>query len=133
MICLLVLSPLVSVVVSKCCQSWGVMNTTASLPAYMLSGVAVQQPPHLEGDASFATEILPGPPSLVSTQQSAQKRDPRKPFTVYSYLPTSDPGSTYSGVMHGTLIGHEPEGPRSKRSRADKGYVLALPISYSPC
>lgn len=97
------------------------MSTTASLPAYMLSGVAVQQPPHLEGDASFATEILPGPPSLLSVQQSAQKRDPRKRFTDCSYLPTSDPGSTYSGVMHGTLIGHEPEGPRSKRSRADKG------------
>ncbi|KIL69543.1 hypothetical protein M378DRAFT_156743 [Amanita muscaria Koide BX008] len=97
------------------------MATTASLPVYMLPGVPVHQPAHLEGDASLATEILPGPPSLLSAQQSTQKRDPRKPTTAYSYLPPSDPGSTYSGIMHGTLIGQEQEGPRSKRSRVDRG------------
>ncbi|KDR81419.1 hypothetical protein GALMADRAFT_60173 [Galerina marginata CBS 339.88] len=97
------------------------MATTASLPAYMLPGVAVHQPPHLEGDASLATEILPGPPSSASLQQSALKRDPRKPSMAYSYLPPSDPGSTYSGLTHGTLIGQDLEGPRSKRSRVDKG------------
>ncbi|KAH6918816.1 hypothetical protein BKA70DRAFT_1248334 [Coprinopsis sp. MPI-PUGE-AT-0042] len=95
------------------------MATTAALPSYMLPGVSVHQPPHLEGDAALATEILPGPPSLVSAQQSVQKRDPKKPSTMYSYLPASDPGSTYSGVMHGTLVGLEE--PRSKRPRADKG------------
>ncbi|KAJ2916057.1 hypothetical protein MD484_g4390, partial [Candolleomyces efflorescens] len=95
------------------------MATTAGLPPYMLPGVPVHQPAHLEGDPTLATEILPGPPSLVSAQQSAQKRDPRKPSTAYSYLPLSDPGSTYSGIMHGTLIGHEE--PRSKRPRNDKG------------
>ncbi|KAF6764967.1 hypothetical protein DFP72DRAFT_1029512 [Ephemerocybe angulata] len=95
------------------------MATTASLPPYLLPGVPVHQPTHLEGDPTLATEILPGPPSLASAQQSAQKRDPRKPSTAYSYLPLSDPGSTYSGIMHGTLIGHEE--PRSKRSRNDKG------------
>lgn len=95
------------------------MATTAGLPPYMLPGVSVHQPAHLEGDPTLATEILPGPPSLVSAQQSAQKRDPRKPSIAYSYLPPSDPGSTYSGIMHGTLIGHEE--PRSKRSRNDKG------------
>ncbi|TFK25022.1 hypothetical protein FA15DRAFT_668895 [Coprinopsis marcescibilis] len=95
------------------------MATTAALPPYMLPGVSVHQPAHLEGDPTLATEILPGPPSLVSVQQSAQKRDPKKPSTMYSYLPPSDPGSTYSGVMHGTLIGLEE--PRSKRPRADKG------------
>ncbi|PPQ69869.1 hypothetical protein CVT26_014146 [Gymnopilus dilepis] len=97
------------------------MATTASLPAYMLPGVAVHQPPHLEGDASLATEIMPGPPSAASIQQNALKRDPRKPSMAYSYLPTSDPGSTYSGLTHGTLIGQDLEGPRSKRSRVDKG------------
>lgn len=101
------------------------MASTARMPAYMLPGVDIQHPAHLEGDASLATEILPGPPSLVSAQQSAQKRDPRKPSTAYTYLPHSDPGSTYSGLMHGTLIGHEPvEGPRAKRSRLDKACVL---------
>ncbi|KAF5358114.1 hypothetical protein D9756_001766 [Leucocoprinus leucothites] len=98
------------------------MATTASIPPYMMPGVAVQQPSHLEGDANLATEILPGPPSITSVQQAAQKRDPRKPSTVFSYLPPSDPGSTYSGIMHGTLIGQEPQdGPRTKRSRVDKG------------
>jgi len=100
------------------------MATTASLPPYLLQGVRIHQPPHLEGDPALATEILPGPPSLVSAQQAAQKRDPRKPSTVYSYLPLSDPGSTYSGLMHGTLIGQDLEGPRNKRSRVDKGYVF---------
>ncbi|PPQ63199.1 hypothetical protein CVT24_005744 [Panaeolus cyanescens] len=97
------------------------MATTASLPPYLLPGVSVHQPPHLEGDASLATEILPGPPSLVSAQQASLKRDPKKPSIAYSYLPTSDPGSTYSGLMHGTLIGQDLEGPRSKRSRIEKG------------
>lgn len=93
------------------------MASTASLPSYMLSGVPVHHPSHLEGDASLATEILPGPPSLVSAQQSVLKRDPRKPSTAFSYLPPSDPGSTYSGIMHGTLIGHEHEDARLKRSK----------------
>ncbi|KAF8892670.1 hypothetical protein BD779DRAFT_1510246 [Infundibulicybe gibba] len=97
------------------------MASTASMPVYMMPGVSVHQPPHLDGDAALATEILPGPPSLVSAQQSAQKRDPRKPSTIFSYLPASDPGSTYSGIMHGTLIGQELDGPRAKRSRIDKG------------
>lgn len=101
------------------------MATTASIPPYMLPGVTVQQPSHLEGDSNLATEILPGPPSIASVQQAAQKRDPRKPSTVFSYLPPSDPGSTYSGIMHGTLIGQEPQdGPRTKRSRVDKGLVF---------
>ncbi|KAF9452811.1 hypothetical protein P691DRAFT_659886 [Macrolepiota fuliginosa MF-IS2] len=98
------------------------MATTASIPPYMMPGVTVEQPSHLEGEASLATEILPGPPSIASVQQTAQKRDPRKPTTVFSYLPPSDPGSTYSGIMHGTLIGQESQdGPRTKRSRVDKG------------
>jgi len=100
-------------------------TTTASIPAYLLPGVPVVQPPHLEGDASLATEILPGPPSAATVQQMALKRDPKKPSMAYSYLPPSDPGSTYSGIMHGTLIGLDPEGARSKRAR-DKGCVVHL-------
>lgn len=90
---------------------------SASIPAYLLSGVPVLQPSHLEGDASLATEILPGPPSLVSVQQSVLKRDPKKPLMAFSYLPSSDPGSTYSGIVHGTLIGHEHDASRLKRSK----------------
>ncbi|KAF5365620.1 hypothetical protein D9758_003147 [Tetrapyrgos nigripes] len=76
-------------------------------------------PSHLEGDASLATEILPGPPSIASEQQSLAKRDPKKPSTIFSYLPASDPGTTYSGIMHGTLIGQELGSPR-KRARVEK-------------
>ncbi|KAJ7168064.1 hypothetical protein C8R43DRAFT_982969 [Mycena crocata] len=90
------------------------MAATSSMPAYLLPGVPVQQPSHLEGDASLATEILPGPPSLLSVQQSTQKRDLRKP--VYSYLHPTDPGSTYSGIVHGTIIGQE-EGARNLKGK----------------
>ncbi|KAG6816942.1 hypothetical protein H0H87_001457 [Tephrocybe sp. NHM501043] len=93
----------------------------ASVPAYMLPGVPVFHPPHLEGDSSLATEILPGPPSLVSTQQAMLKRDPKKPSTAFSYLPPADPGSTYSGIMHGTLIGHEQDATRLKRTKSAIG------------
>lgn len=101
------------------------MATAASIAPYMLPGAIVQQPSHLEGDANLATEILPGPPSIASVQQAAQKRDPKKPSTIFSYLPSDDPGSTYSGIAHGTLIGQEPQdGHRPKRPRNDKGCAL---------
>ncbi|KAF7338578.1 Histone deacetylase associated PHD protein-2 [Mycena venus] len=91
------------------------MAATSSMPAYLLPGVPVHQPSHLEGDASLATEILPGPPSLLSVvQHSTQKRDLKKP--VYSYLHPTDPGSTYSGIVHGTIIGQE-EGVRNLKGK----------------
>lgn len=107
------------------------MATTAGLPVYMLPGVPIRQPTHLEGDSSLATEILPGPPSFLSAQQSAQKRDPRKPSVAYSYLPPKDPGSTYSGIMHGTLVGQEFDGPPTKRSRIDRRCVLLYFLMYT--
>ncbi|KAF8919486.1 hypothetical protein CPB85DRAFT_1276864 [Mucidula mucida] len=98
------------------------MASTASTPTYMLPGVAVCQPEHLEGDATLATEILPGPPPLLSVQQSAQKRD-AKHSIVYSYLPASDPGTTYSGIVHGTLIGQDSLEALGKRTRVEKSAV----------
>ncbi|KAF7295171.1 Histone deacetylase associated PHD protein-2 [Mycena indigotica] len=80
--------------------------------AYLLPGVPVHQPSHLDGDPSLATEILPGPPSILSVQQP-HKRDPKKP--VYSYLHPTDPGSTYSGIVHGTIVAQE-EALKGKRS-----------------
>lgn len=106
------------------------MATTASMPAYLLPGVPIVQPPHLEGDATLATEILPGPPSAATIQQLALKRDPKKPSMAYSYLPPSDPGSTYSGIMHGTLIGLDPEAG-SKRAK-DKGCSFFLTLLLQP-
>lgn len=89
----------------------------------MPAAVTVVHPPHLEGDALLATEILPGPPSLLSLQQTAAKRDPKKPAPAFSYLPATDPGSTYSGNMAGTstLGAPDVDGPRRKRARIDKG------------
>ncbi|KAG1748959.1 uncharacterized protein EDB91DRAFT_1111661 [Suillus paluster] len=99
------------------------MTSMADVPVYMLPGVPVVQPPHLEGlsDPSLSTEILPGPPSLLSVQQAAHKRDPKKPGAFVSYLPASDPGSTYSGLMASTFSGTDAEGQRRKRARVDKG------------
>ncbi|KAG1736760.1 hypothetical protein EDB19DRAFT_1720148 [Suillus lakei] len=100
------------------------MTSMADVPVYMLPGVPVVQPPHLEGlsDPSLSTEILPGPPSLLSVQQAAHKRDPKKPGAFVSYLPASDPGTTYSGLMASTAFsGTDAEGQRRKRARVDKG------------
>lgn len=82
------------------------------------------QPPHLEGDPSLATEILPGPPSLLSIQQSGlPRKENKKSATSYSYLPVSDPGTTYGGHMvnpMATSSTSEVDGPRRKRARLDK-------------
>ncbi|KAF9070348.1 hypothetical protein BDP27DRAFT_622160 [Rhodocollybia butyracea] len=94
-------------------------SMASTIPAYLLPGVHVCQPSHLEGDPSLATEILPGPPSIVAAQNSLQKRDPRKDPGLHSYLPSSDPGTTYSGIMHGTWIGQDSR--TSKRAKLDKG------------
>ncbi|OCH95270.1 hypothetical protein OBBRIDRAFT_800668 [Obba rivulosa] len=100
------------------------MASVDSVPAYMLPGVPVVQPPHLEGDPSLATEILPAPPSLLSIQQPGlPRKDHRKQPTVVSYLPTSDPGTTYQGHMVSAIMPptSDIDGPRRKRSRLDKG------------
>jgi hypothetical protein len=105
------------------------MTSVVSVPAYLSPGVPIVQPPHLEGDETYGTEILPGPPPLVSVQQSAPKRDPKKPSAVVSYLPASDPGSTYSSA--GSLGAME-DGPMRKRARVDdKGYVFIIFASAS--
>lgn len=104
------------------------MTTVASAQAFTLPPtVPVVHPPHLEGDPSFATEILPGPPSLQSVQQAANRKDTKKPSTFVSYLPVSDPGSTYGGLaVAGALAAPlDPDEPRRKRARTDK-YVLPL-------
>jgi hypothetical protein len=95
------------------------MTSVVGVPAYMLPGVPVVQPPHLEGDPSLATEILPGPPSLATVQQAAYKR----PAASVSYLPTSDPGSTYTGWTPPGVSAIPPvaaDEPRRKRARTDK-------------
>ena len=108
------------------------MTSVASIPVYMLPGAPALQPPRsaLEtGDPNLATEVLPAPPTLSSVLQASGKRDPRKPVPTMSYLPQHDPGTTYAGVLTGPIIGSlesvpEVDGPRRKRVRLDKGYVV---------
>ncbi|KAH8102869.1 hypothetical protein BXZ70DRAFT_756100 [Cristinia sonorae] len=101
------------------------MTSVDSVPAFLLAGVSVLQPPHLEGDPSLATEILPGPPPLLAIQQgSLPRKDHKKSAIPYSYLPVSDPGTTYGGHMvnpMATTSTAEVDGPRRKRARLDKG------------
>lgn len=107
------------------CQA---MASVESVPAFLQPGVQVSQPPHLEGDPSLATEILPGPPPLASIQQAAiPRKDHKKPIVTYSYLPASDPGTTYTHFA-GTLSAAptEMDGSRRKRGRLDKGYVCCF-------
>lgn len=106
------------------------MASVESVPAFLQPGVSVSQPPHLEGDPSLATEILPGPPPLASLHQAAiLKKDPKKPSVTYSYLPASDPGTTYTTHFALGLVSAAPstmDGTRRKRARLDKGCVCVL-------
>lgn len=98
------------------------MPLTVSVPQCLLSVVPVVHPPHLEGDSSLATEILPGPPSIASIRQPPKKIDPKKPALPVSYLPLSDPGTTYAGLAGGmAALALEKGGPRRKRARIDLG------------
>ena len=106
------------------------MASVEGVPAYLQPGASVSQPPHLEGDPSLATEILPGPPSLAALQQAViPKKDHKKGSVTYSYLPASDPGTTYTTHFALGSMSAAPtdmDGTRRKRARLDKGYVLSL-------
>lgn len=109
------------------------MTAVEGIPACLLAAPTVTQPPHLEGDPALATEILPGPPPLASVQQHGQpKKDHKKTSLALSYLPTSDPGTTYGAGTVSTMAAvAEVDGPRRKRARLEKGYVLP-PLSCYP-
>lgn len=103
------------------------MASVESLPAYLHPGVSVSQPPHLEGDPSLATEILPGPPPLGSIQQvGLPRKDHKKTSLALSYLPASDPGTTYPNHLASILPAApiDMDGSRRKRARLDKGCVV---------
>ncbi|KAI0362764.1 hypothetical protein OH77DRAFT_1389108 [Trametes cingulata] len=100
------------------------MASVQSVPAYLHPGVPVSQPPHLEGDPSLATEILPGPPPLDSIQQvGVPRKDHKKTTVAFSYLPASDPGTTYASHFASALpvASTDMDGTRRKRARLDKG------------
>ncbi|KAH8117160.1 hypothetical protein DFH11DRAFT_1573457 [Phellopilus nigrolimitatus] len=98
------------------------MASASTVPACLFSVVNIVHPSHLEGDSTLATEILPGPPSLESLHRPPKKIDPKKPMPLVSYLPLSDPGTTYTGLAGGmAALTMEEGGPRHKRARLDKG------------
>ena len=112
------------------------MTTADGVPACLLAVAPVLQPPHLEGDPSLATEILPGPPPLASVQQVGLPRKDHKKFgQVISYLPISDPGTTYGAYTISTMAAAttEVDGPRRKRARLDKGCVVSPHLTHILC
>ena len=111
------------------------MTSVETVPSVLQAAAPILQPSHLEGDPTLATEILPGPPSLLSVQQSAVRKDTKKPSFALSYLPTSDPGSTYSvlGLAHTpTVVSMGIDGPRRKRPRTSK-VCVSLSFHHSSC
>ena len=68
----------------------------------------VVQPAHLEtSDATLATEILPAPPPVATVSGTGlAKKDAKRPYgapVVLSYLPASDPGSSFSSIYAQTF------------------------------
>jgi len=111
------------------------MTSVETVPSFLQAAVPILQPSHLEGDPTLATEVLPGPPSLLSVQQSTVRKDTKKPSFALSYLPTSDPGSTYSvlGLTHTpTVVSMGVDGPRRKRPRTSK-VCVSLSFYHSSC
>ena len=107
------------------------MAATAGVPVCLLASAPVLHPAHLEGDPALATEVLPGPPSLASIRQP-KKIDPKKPVPPPSYLPTFDPGTTYSGLAGGQVVAMtESNGSRRKRPRLEKGFVIKFVGNYN--
>ena len=111
------------------------MTSVETVSSFLQAAVPILQPSHLEGDPTLATEVLPGPPSLLSVQQSTVRKDTKKPSFALSYLPTSDPGSTYSvlGLTHTpTVVSMGVDGPRRKRPRTSK-VCVSLSFYHSSC
>ena len=90
-------------------------------------------PVHIEGsDFSLATEILPAPPPLTFIRLPMNRRPgdlAKRPLP--SFIPTSDPGSTYAThstqtPMVTTTAGAPDDQGRRKRARIDKLYVVNL-------
>ncbi|KAF8590137.1 hypothetical protein K439DRAFT_1657461 [Ramaria rubella] len=100
-----------------------VVADPASVPAAPVSAV---HPPDLEtDDPSLATEVLPAPPPLASITGQRRASHLRRPAQVFSYLPATDPGSTYTGLMGGLglVLVPEDEGRLRKRARTDKSTI----------
>ncbi|KZV91580.1 hypothetical protein EXIGLDRAFT_93349 [Exidia glandulosa HHB12029] len=82
-----------------------------------LQTVPVVHPAHLEtNDISLATEILPAPPPLPLPAPSAKRELKRPAPPPPSYLPASDPGSTFSSA-YATVTYAGPEDSSTRRPK----------------
>ncbi|KAH8829646.1 hypothetical protein DL96DRAFT_1598969 [Flagelloscypha sp. PMI_526] len=88
------------------------MASTSSIPACLTATAPVLGHPGLESDVTLSTEVLPGPPPLLS------KRDLKKP--VYSYVPSTDPGTSYCGSVHGTTSHPDPASDQASSGRGQR-------------
>lgn len=87
---------------------------------FRMPSVLLEEPVAMSSD-DLATEILPAPPSLNSLPPVNFKKDShQKKVIVYpQFLPSCDPGSTYTGGS-GVMSGIETDTRRRKRPRLDK-------------
>ncbi|KDQ20354.1 hypothetical protein BOTBODRAFT_27778 [Botryobasidium botryosum FD-172 SS1] len=97
------------------------------LPACLLPPFppVLKAPLQIDGsDPSLSTEVLPAPPP-ISFIQVPPKRDLKRPYI--SFLPTSDPGTTYGTGAASTLaLGAAPDDPirrTAKRARVEKTHL----------
>lgn len=100
--------------------------------AYLPEPIDVIQPPDLEtDDPNLATVVLPAPPPFSSVVAQRKDYHLKRPASLFSYLPASDPGTTYTGLMGGLGLNLVPEdeGRFRKRPRTDKRYAYYSGIS----
>ena len=106
-------------------------TATASLPACLLGPFPppLEAPIHFDGtDISLGTEVLPAPPPLTLGINPKRPNDPTRRRALPSYLPSTDPGSTYNAglgvkVIEYTATDEEGDGERGskrKRQRVEK-------------
>lgn len=68
-------------------------------------------------------------------QVGLPRKDHKKSLQSLSYLPVSDPGTTYGANTVSTMAAAattEVDGPRRKRARLDKGCVFSFPSQTKP-
>ena len=105
-------------------------STVTSLPACFLPPfpLPLEAPVALDGvDISLATEVLPAPPPLF-VPNSKRPSDYLRKKVLPSYLPSTDPGSTYNAgtgviVVEDASVEEETadQGSKRKRQRTEKG------------
>lgn len=104
-------------------------STASSIPACLMAyQPPLEAPVALDGvDISLATEVLPPPPPILN-HTAKKPADYLRKRALPSYLPSTDPGSTYSAGTGVKVIDYVPttdeESPertsKRKRPRTDK-------------